>query len=195
MNGFSTPRFSTPRFPAAREAKGWLGAHRWLLLRRLSQLGILGLFLLGPLAGIWLVKGNLSYSLTLDTLPLTDPLLLLQVLLSGHLPETLGLLGAAIILAFYLLLGGRVYCSWVCPMNMVTDAAGWLRQRLGLKGSVHLGRHTRYWLLGLALLLPLGGAGLAWELLNPVSMLHRGLISVSGPPGPSSSPFFSSTCW
>ena len=27
------------------EAKGWLKANKWLLLRRLSQLGILGLFL------------------------------------------------------------------------------------------------------------------------------------------------------
>ena len=32
--------------------KGWLKAHRWLLLRRISQLGILALFMLGPLAGV-----------------------------------------------------------------------------------------------------------------------------------------------
>jgi ferredoxin-type protein NapH len=41
------------------------GAHKWLLLRRISQLSILALFLLGPLAGIWIVKGNLNYSYTL----------------------------------------------------------------------------------------------------------------------------------
>jgi hypothetical protein len=46
--------------------KGWLGAHRWLILRRLTQSAILALFLLGPLAGIWIVKGNLNYSYTLD---------------------------------------------------------------------------------------------------------------------------------
>ena len=43
---------------AGREAvqkKGWLQAQKWLLLRRLSQLGFLGLFLLGPVAGIWIV--------------------------------------------------------------------------------------------------------------------------------------------
>jgi len=33
-------------------AKGWLQAHKWLLLRRASQLGILALFLAGPLAGL-----------------------------------------------------------------------------------------------------------------------------------------------
>jgi len=158
------------------EAKGWLAAHQWLLLRRLSQLGILGLFLLGPLFGVWLVKGNLNYSYTLDMLPLSDPYVVLQALFAGHLPETLGLLGAAIVLVFYFLIGGRVYCSWVCPVNMVTDAAGWLRDRLGIKGSAHLARATRYWLLGMTLLGSAVSGVVLWELINPVSMLHRGLI-------------------
>ena len=60
------------------EAKGWLRAHKWLILRRVSQLGILGVFLLGPLAGVWIVKGNLNFSYTLDFLPLTDPYVALQ---------------------------------------------------------------------------------------------------------------------
>ena len=92
-------------------AKGWLGANRWLLARRFSQLGILALFLLGPLAGIWIVKGNLNYSLTLDTLPLSDPFIVAQTLLTGHVPETLGIVGVLIVLAFYLLVGeiGRAH--------------------------------------------------------------------------------------
>ena len=114
----------------ALEAKGWFGAHKWLLARRISQLSILGLFLLGPLAGIWIVKGNLSYSLTLDTLPLADPFMLLQSVLTGHVPEKLALIGVAIVIAFYALVGGRVYCSWVCPVNMVTDSASWLARSM-----------------------------------------------------------------
>lgn len=157
-------------------AKGWLASHKWLLLRRVSQLAILGLFLLGPLAGIWIVKGNLAYSYTLGVLPLTDPYVVLQSLMTGHVPEKLGLIGVAIVLAFYLLVGGRVYCSWVCPVNLVTDAAGWLRRRLGLKGSVHLGRETRYWMLAMTLIGSAATGVILWELINPVSMLHRGLI-------------------
>jgi len=156
--------------------KGWLAAHRWLLARRFCQLAILALFLLGPLAGIWIVKGNLAYSLTLDTLPLTDPYVLLQSLLAGHRPERLGLIGAAIVLIFYLLVGGRVYCSWVCPLNAVTDLAGWLRDRLGIRGSAHVARSTRYWILAMTLLLAALSGSIAWELVNPVSMLQRGLI-------------------
>lgn len=75
---------------AGREAiakKGWLRAHRYLILRRISQAAFLGLFLLGPWFGIWWVKGNLSGSLTLGILPLTDPLIALQSILAGHWPE------------------------------------------------------------------------------------------------------------
>jgi ferredoxin-type protein NapH len=159
-----------------RRQKGWLAANRWLLARRLTQLAILLLFLVGPWFGWWIVKGNLSSSLTLEVLPLSDPLLLLQVLMSGHLPETIAFAGALIVLVFYLLVGGRVYCSWVCPVNMVTDAAEWLRMRLGLKGGATLSRRLRWWMLGLVLLMPAVTGALTWELINPVSMMHRGLI-------------------
>jgi ferredoxin-type protein NapH len=157
-------------------SKGWIGAHKWLLLRRLSQLSVLLLFVAGPWFGLWIVKGNLSASLTLDVLPLTDPYVLLQTLFSGHLPEMTAISGALIVLAFYLLVGGRVYCAWVCPVNPVTDLAHWLRERLGIKGGTQLSRQTRYWILGATLLLAAVTGTVAWELVNPVSMLHRGLI-------------------
>ncbi len=155
---------------------GWLAAHRYLILRRMSQLGILALFLLGPLSGIWIVKGNLASSLTLDVLPLTDPLVLLQVFISGHLPETTAVIGALIVLIFYLFVGGRVYCSWVCPVNIVTDAAEWLRRKLKIKNSANFSSKTRYWLLGAILLVAGISGSVAWELINPVSMVYRGLV-------------------
>lgn len=156
--------------------KPWLKRHRWLMLRRFNQLGVLFMFLLGPLFGAWLVTGNLSSSMTLDILPLTDPLLLSQSMLSGNWPALTGFVGAGLVLLFYALLGGRVFCAWVCPVNLVTDLAAWLRRRLGIRGGVRISRHLRWWLLGLVLLLPLLTGGMVWEYVNPVSMLHRGLI-------------------
>jgi ferredoxin-type protein NapH len=156
--------------------KGRLRANKWLLLRRLSQLGILALFLLGPWFGVWIVTGNLSSSLTLGVLPLTDPYLALQSLAAGHVPYKDALLGAGIVLAFYLLLGGRLFCSWVCPVNLVTDAAAWLRRRLGIKGGKTPSAWTRYWLLAFTLVASAATGSIAWEWVNPVSMLHRGLI-------------------
>lgn len=158
------------------DKKGWLRAHKWLILRRISQLSILALFLTGPLFGVWIIKGNMASSLTLDVIPLSDPYVMLQALMSGNLPTQAGLIGVIIILAFYLLVGGRVYCSWMCPVNMVTDAAAWIRRKLGLKVSSQFSRSSRYWLLGLTLILPLLTGAIVWELFNPVSLMFRGII-------------------
>lgn len=158
------------------QGKGWLRAHKWLLLRRMTQLVVMGVFLIGPWFGWWLVKGNLSSSKTLEVLPLTDPFMLLQLLAARHWPEMEALIGAAIVLGFYLLVGGRVFCSWVCPMNVVTDAASWLRRRLGLKGGRAPHESTRRWLLGAILVATALSGSLVWEWVNPVSMLQRGLV-------------------
>jgi ferredoxin-type protein NapH len=160
----------------ARQAKGWWGAHRWLVLRRVSQLSLLSLFLIGPWFGWWLVKGNLNFSLTLNTVPLTDPLVLLQSLLTAHAPERNALIGAVLVLLLYVLVGGRSYCAWVCPVNIVTDAASALRHKLNIRGGGDMPRSTRFWLLALILGLAASSGSIVWELVNPVSMLHRGLV-------------------
>jgi ferredoxin-type protein NapH len=156
--------------------KGWLLAHKWLLLRRLTQLGILALFLAGPLYGLWIIKGNMASSLFLGTIPLSDPYVMLQGLMAGNVPTNEGLIGIAIIVSFYFLVGGRVYCSWVCPVNIVTDLASWTRRKLGIKVSSQFSRSSRYWLLVLTLILPPLTGAIVWELFNPVSLMFRGII-------------------
>jgi ferredoxin-type protein NapH len=171
------PAFRTRPGKAAVAEKGWLGAHRWLVLRRVSQFSVLALFLLGPLAGVWIVKGNLASSLLLDTVPMTDPFVFLQVLSAGHWAFSANAaVGAIIVLVFYWLAGGRAYCAWVCPVNLVTDAAAWLRQTLGIQRSARISRQARYWMLAMALVVASATGSLAWELINPVSMFHRGVI-------------------
>ncbi|PRY86148.1 quinol dehydrogenase ferredoxin subunit NapH [Donghicola tyrosinivorans] len=167
------------KLPTGQEAiavKGWIGAHKWLLLRRASQVFFLALFLLGPWFGIWWVSGTLAGSRTFGVLPLTDPLVMAQSLLAGHRPELTALTGAVIVLAVYALIGGRVYCSWVCPINPVTDAAHWLHDRLGLPKGWQPKRHTRLWVLGMVLLVSALTGVIAWEVVNPITMLHRGLV-------------------
>lgn len=100
---------------------GWWRAHRFLILRRLCQLSIIGLFMMGPTWGI--LQGNLSSSMLLDTVPLSDPLLVLQTLATGHWPEVNALIGVTIVVVFYALLAPRAFCAWVCPLNIVTDMA------------------------------------------------------------------------
>jgi ferredoxin-type protein NapH len=156
--------------------KGWFAAHKWLLLRRACQLGILALFFAGPWFGVWMVKGNLSSSLTLDILPLTDPYLLLQMLAAGFVPAATAVVGALIVAAFYFLVGGRVFCAWVCPVNMVTDAAAWGRRRFAIRGNHVPDARSRYWVLVGTFVIAFVTGTLAWEWLNPVSITHRGLL-------------------
>lgn len=178
MSGSTTNRLGHAPKRVGDEAvhdKGWWRAHQYLVLRRLSQLLIFTLFLLGPWAGVWWVKGNLSSSLTLGTLPLTDPFVLAQVLATRHWPELTALLGAVIVMSFYAVVGGRVFCSWVCPINPVTDSASWLRRRLKISTG-RAPRELRYWLIP-AILAACAVSGVTvWEWLNPVSLTQRALI-------------------
>lgn len=187
MGSAEPPAGAPRRAPVARRpgreavaTKGWWRAHRFLLLRRLTQLGLLTLFLLGPLAGVWLVKGNLASSLTLGVLPLTDPFVLAQVLATRHLPEASALIGAGLVIAFYALAGGRLFCSWVCPVNAVTDTAAWLRRRLNIGTGRAPRGDLRHWLLGAVLIASAWSGYTVWETVNPVSMTQRALIFGGG---------------
>ena len=157
--------------------KGWLGAYKWLIARRIAQVAIIGLFLLGPLGGVWILKGNLSSSLLFNTVPMVEPITFLQMLAAGAVGiTTTTLIGVLIVAVFYALVGGRAYCAWVCPVNMVTDTAAWLRRKLGIKTSAKIPDTARWWMLGAVIVLAMATGSLAYELVNPVSMTHRGLI-------------------
>ncbi|MGE5478045.1 MAG: quinol dehydrogenase ferredoxin subunit NapH [Bacteroidales bacterium] len=150
---------------------------KWLIARRVAQAGFLAAFLSGPLAHVWITKGTLASSLTLGVLPLTDPLIALQALLARHTLETTALVGAGIVLAFWFLVGGRAFCSWACPVNVVTDFAAWLRARLGIKETIALDRRLRLWLLAGVLVGSAVTGTIVWEFVNPVTILHRGLVT------------------
>jgi ferredoxin-type protein NapH len=163
--------------PAGRSL--WL-RQRFLVLRRLSQLAVLGLFLLGPWAGMWIVKGNLASSLTLGVLPLTDPFVLAQSLAAGHRPAAAAVLGVLIVLAFYGLVAGRAYCAWVCPVNIATDTAAWLRRRLRLGNGRVPPRALRHAVLVAVLLACALTGQVVWEAVNPVTLTQRAFIFGGG---------------
>lgn len=150
---------------------------RWLVARRLVQVGLLAAFAWAAHAGAGhLLRGNLSASVLFDTVPLADPFAALQMLAAGHVLATTALVGAAVVLVFYALIAGRAFCGWVCPVNLVTDAAAWLRRRLGLHGLVRLPRTTRFVVLGLALALSAALGVAAFEWVSPVGLAQRAVI-------------------
>lgn len=159
--------------------KKWLYKHRFLMMRRIVQLTVLTLYVLAHWYGLKVLSGNLSSSLLLDTIPLADPFALLQMVAAGAMLGLDVIIGGLIIVLFYMIVGGRAFCSWVCPVNMVTDSANWLRRVLYLEKierKVWLGRSVRYWVIGLSLVLSFISGVAAFEMVSPIGMMHRGII-------------------
>lgn len=153
--------------------------NRYLILRRCSQLLIMLLFSAGVGLGWTVLRGDLSTSRVLGFVTLADPFAVIQASVTGVLipAQTIG--GAVLIAAFFAVVGGRAFCSWVCPMNTVTDAANWIGKRveLGYEGrKSRMSRSVRYWALAIALILSAFLGISAFEWVSPISMLHRGII-------------------
>jgi ferredoxin-type protein NapH len=158
----------------------WVLAHRYLLARRTLQAGILLLFWLGAHLHLGLLTGNLSSSRILRSVPLADPYAVLQILATGQALSATVLLGALLVLLSYLLLGGRGFCAWVCPVNPVADLAAFLRRRLGIRGQLRVSTAARHWVMLLALPLSALVGVAAFEAISPIGMLQRGLIFGAG---------------
>ncbi len=154
--------------------------YRFLILRRFTQVGLLFLYFGANAWGWTVLQGNLSSSIILDVVPMSDPYAALQMLAAGAVLATDLLVGVAVVTFFYFIVGGRAFCSWVCPINMVTDFAAFVRELIGMNKLTGVkqpaSRNLRYWVLGLSLIISAIMGVTAFEFISPISMLHRGII-------------------
>ena len=151
--------------------------YRYLIFRRLIQFSVLILFAGGNYFGWTILKGNLSSGLILDELNLSDPFAVLQILATGFWVGVDVLISALIVLAIYTLLSGRMFCSWICPVNPVSDLIRWIRRKLNIsKNSISINKNIRYWILGLTLILSAITGVAAFEAISPIGFLHREII-------------------
>ncbi len=167
-------------------AKAWLFRLRYTLARRTVQLAILAGFI-GTAHWGWrvfgkpLLAGDLSASRLADLIPLSDPFALLQKLCAGLVPEAPLLAGALLVLVFYWIAGGRSFCAWVCPMNLITDAAESLRTTLGIQTDwLRLNHRVRYGVAAGALLASAATGTAAFEWASPQSVLWREIVWGTG---------------
>jgi len=154
-------------------------SYRYLILRRFIQIGLILLYIAGNVWAWNILQGNLSSSLLFGLIPLSDPFAVLQMFSSGAVLAADIIIGALIITVFYALIGGRMFCSYVCPVNIITDIANYLRNKLGfnqIQKKQPATRFIRYWILGLSLVLSFVLGLSAFEFISPISMTHRGLI-------------------
>lgn len=150
-----------------------------LILRRLTQIAFLTLFIVSNYYGIKLLTGDLSASLVFGKLQLADPFAIIQLLLAGASVGFSAIAGAIIMTAFYSLIAPRAFCSWICPVNLFTDIAARLRVKFGFerdRGVLNIKRNTRYYLLAASLLFSVVLGMPAFESVSFVGMVQRGII-------------------
>jgi ferredoxin-type protein NapH len=154
--------------------------YRYLILRRFVQIGILVLFFGANAWGWKILAGNLSSSTLFGIIPLSDPYAVMQMIAAGAIVATDLLIGVGIVTLFYFIVGGRAFCSWVCPINMVTDSANFLRRVFDIDRAQlqkqPISRNARYWILGISLIVSAVMGIAAFEFVSPISMLHRGIV-------------------
>ena len=154
--------------------------NRFLILRRITQISILVLYFGANAWGWTLLRGNLSSSVILDFALVSDPYAVLQMLAAGAVISLDLFIGALTVTLFYFLIGGRAFCSWVCPINMITDSANFLRRKFEFNrmqgAKFPISRNIRYWVIALSLVVSYIMGMAAFEFLSPISMIHRGLV-------------------
>jgi ferredoxin-type protein NapH len=98
-------------------------------------------------------------------------------LFSGFIIGTEALIGALIIFLFYSIIAGRSFCSWVCPINIISDFALLLRKKFKIDSNyITFNRKTRYLMLILGLILSIITSVAAFELINPITIIYRSII-------------------
>jgi ferredoxin-type protein NapH len=103
---------------------------------------------------------------------------MLVMLAQKHVAVNL-VIGSVTVMLIWVLLGGRGFCSWVCPYHLVAEWAEALHKRLAALGwvtdhALHRGVRVVFWLL-FAVLAWITGQTL-FLTLNPIGMVSRALV-------------------
>jgi len=97
---------------------------------------------------------------------------------AGTIPRSLAF---AALLLLATLAFGRFACGWICPLGTLQQLSSWLLSPRSLRESTKVNRWRRWYALKYYLLAGLGGLALAGSLqtglLDPISLLSRGLAS------------------
>lgn len=146
---------------------------RWAVLVAVNLLFVLSFWL-----DIQILEGALTGSRFVG-FHLIDLNAALQVMLAHkHIIVNL-VIGTLTVFLLWLLLGGRSFCSWVCPYHLVSELTekihlALVRRKIVADHEFHRGTRTVFWVLFAVLAFVTGYT--VFETLSPVGILSRALI-------------------
>lgn len=135
------------------------------------------LFFLSFAIDIQVLEGTLNGSRFLG-FHLTDIFTSMEMFLAVHHLHINIIIGVTTIAVFYLLVGGRSYCAWVCPYGILSEIGEKWHNTLVNKKIIKERRfdhRVRYLFWGVFLLLSLFTGYLVFETLNVVGILSRAI--------------------
>lgn len=164
------------------EREHWKPRQRWRGRRWVSIIVVNLLFVLSYQADIQVVEGALTAS-RFAGFHMADLNAALQVMLAYKEVVINLLIGTSTVLVAWWLLGGRSFCSWVCPYHLLGEVAEMLHLKLAAKGWVkdhplHRGTRTVVYAVFAALAVVTGYT--VFETINPVGILSRAFTYGAG---------------
>ncbi len=158
-------------------------SHKWRNRRWAVLMAVNLLFVVSFHFDIQLLEGALTASRFMG-FHLIDLNSALQVMLAHkHIIVNL-VIGTATVFVLWLLLGGRTFCSWVCPYHLIAEWAEELhlflvRKKLVADQNINRTLRTVFWLLFAVLAAASGYT--VFEAISPTGILSRALICILSP--------------
>jgi len=152
--------------------------HTWRNRRWAVLITVNLLFTISFWADVQLVEGSMTASRFLG-FHLADVYSSILVMVAQHHVAINLVIGMVTVAILWVLLGGRSFCSWVCPYHLVAEWAEMLHVHLAKKKIVrdhafHRGIRPVLWVLFLLMALITGQT--LFLTLNPIGILSRAMV-------------------
>ena len=143
---------------------------RWILVISIHLLFFLSFFI-----DIQTLEGTLNGSRFLG-FHLIDVFTTLEMFVAEHHLHINIIIGVTTIIIFYLLVGGRSYCAWVCPYGLLSEIGEKLHDKLVAKKIIKdrkFDHRVKYLFWSMFLILSATTGYLVFETFNVVGILSR----------------------
>jgi len=151
---------------------------KWKILRWSSLIFFNFAFFASFYFDIQLLEGSLSASRLLG-FHMMDPFAALQIVLASKLILPNLVIGTVTVTIIYFFIGGRSFCSWICPYHLLAEIGEVIHRKLVAKKLIKnhtFDYKTKYFLYVLFLVLSFTTSYSVFEVINPVAALSRSFV-------------------